>query len=161
MNKDPKELLFTEELKTEFSINENLPTEILLEKIEKELIIKNTALSKKLFSKQINQYGHLVAFHLFTNGVKYSQLRRFVDALKDIDNLAKWELKKQKVEAFPIYLINGYARQKDLKLFSFLFSEIIENNMVQNQQDLDTLLTFIDSITAYFDSLRDKEKENG
>lgn len=155
------ELLFTTEQKEKYNgMKRILNVDVVIDNFFTDINNRQSKLSMGLFPKQINIWGLIIAERLYSEKLKYSQLRRFVDALKEIDNLNNWESKKNKISLFPIYLINGYARQKNLKLFSFLLSEIIEKDLIKEPEDFIAMLNLIDSITSYFKVLSEEENTN-
>ena len=160
--KKPEELILDEDWKKWYSsveINSKKNkdfSEYILKEI-KANFSDSEKLANGLFPKQINYYGHKMGFILVENKLKYSQLRRFVDALKTIDNISDWETKKFKVELFPIQLVHGLARKEELEPFVILIKGIIERDWIKETDDFETLLSLVDSITAYFEVFENKE----
>ena len=160
---EPKDLICTDDWKKWFDENINIVPTLLSDLILKEIrrnlnSISSPRLYLGLFPQQIIMYGHLIGAKLEGEKLKYSQLRRFVDALKEIDNLKNWQDKLYKINLFPIYLVNGAARQDKLLLFTSTINGIIMNNWIIEQEDFDTLLQLVDSITSYFGSFRKEDK---
>ncbi len=97
--------------------------------------------------------------------VEYSQLRRFVDAIKEIDEIENWEQKKTKLKLFQLQLVHGYSRQENLEPFYTVIKGIIASDGLIRQddpdhfnEDFERFLALIDSITAYFEIMDEKNK---
>lgn len=124
--------------------------------------IKNESgtLAERIKPQQIIRYGHRLGFMLAREKkLKYAQLRRFVDALKDIEAIEHLETKKIKLKLFQVQLVHGLSRKEELEPFFTVIKGIIENDsLIRNDIDFDRFMSLVDSITAYFEVFEDKSK---
>ncbi len=133
-----------------------------------ELVETNQCLHKALLPEKVIHYGHWIgaklAGHLGGSGIQYSQLRRFVDGLKDLLPKSPGE-QKRLLKLFQIHLVHGYSRKPELEPFYIVVKGIIGNNTLirydgsdaEFEEDFMRLMDLVDSITAYFSIM---EKEN-
>ncbi len=151
--------------------NKNKAEELLA-----EITRLNAPLSNSLFPNKVLQYGHWIATMLTgyppklegdkNEGVKYSQLRRFVNGLKDIAQIKMWTEQEQKLRMFQVHLVHGYSRQESLEPFYTVIQGIIANNgLIRShpkeafQADFLRLMDLVDAITAYYEILKTKENQ--
>lgn len=152
-------ILMTEEGKAFFESSKSKDPKVIVDEFVQIITAKMGAtkkLSTGLFPKQINQFGHLIGYKL-AQKVKYSQLRRFVDAFKDLEIETDFPKRQNKLNLFPIYLIHGYSRKEELYLFTHLLNHIIQNEWIKEPDDFETLMDLVDAITAYFQCYESKE----
>ena len=108
---------------------------------------------KELTADKIIQYGQVIGSHCAVSKLKYSQLRRYVDEIKMIEQLSD---RINKLKLFRINLLHGYSRQeKELKPFYIFIDSLIKTNKIKDDKDFETFTYLIDSITAHFEALRD------
>ena len=117
-------------------------------------------LCKRVLPEKVIWYGHRIGALLAKKEkLKYSQLRRFVDALKEIDTVQDFDEKKTQLTLFQIQLIHGLSRQKNLEPFVTVIKGIIEDEkLIKEQADIERFMALVDSITAYFEILEEKSK---
>jgi CRISPR/Cas system CSM-associated protein Csm2 small subunit len=100
----------------------------------------------------IVKYGQVIGFKCSKSGLKYSQLRRYVDEIKTIGQAVD---KFNKIKLFRIHLLHGYSRQKEeLEPFYRFFDGLIKLNKIQDEEDFDVFIHFIDSVTAHYEAFR-------
>ena len=112
-------------------------------------------------AKTAIEYGHLIAYKLAKDDLKYSQLRRFFDAIKELDTKENLEIRKEKLFLFQIQLVNGMARQKKLEPFVKVLLAIISRDWVKSNDDFRRLFDFLDAVVAffnYFEQAEDKKQ---
>lgn len=114
-------------------------------------------LAQKILPRQIIMYGHWLGYMLAIK-LKYAQLRRFVDALKDIERKGDLETRKKRLTLFQIQLVHGLSRQKALEPFFIIIKGIIHLDIIKNEEDFERFMSLVDSITAYFEIFEDKSK---
>ena len=122
-------------------------------------------LTSRLSTKMTVRYGLLIGYKLVKGGLKYAQLRRFFDAMKELANIKNFEEREEKLFLFQIQLVNGLARQEQLKPFVKVLTGIISNEWIKSEPDFQRLLDFVDAIVAYFSYLgqtgeKDQTQEN-
>jgi len=106
---------------------------------------------------KIVQYGQVIGFKCKQSDLKYSQLRRYVDEIKSIEQSSD---KNNKIKLFRIQLLHGYSRQKEqLEPFYQFVDGLIKSNKIQNEEDFEVFIHLIDSITAHFEAFRDDSKD--
>lgn len=125
-----------------------------------EIRNESGTLAERIKPQQIIRYGHRLGFMLAREKkLKYSQLRRFVDALKDIEAIEHLETKKIKLKLFQVQLVHGLSRKEELEPFFTVIKGIIENDsLILTDPDFDRFMSLVDSITAYFEIFEDKSK---
>ncbi len=98
------------------------------------------------------QYGQVIGFKSALVGLKYNQLRRYVDEIKNIEQS---ENRITKLKMFRVYLLHGYSRQPtELEPFYKFIDGIIKSNKVEDDKDFEVFVHLIDSITAHFEAFR-------
>jgi CRISPR type III-A-associated protein Csm2 len=106
---------------------------------------------------KIVQYGLVIGFQCKDSKLKYSQLRRYVDEIKTIEQSSD---KINKIKLFRIQLLHGYSRQKEqLEPFYQFVDGLIKSNKIQEEKDFTSFVDLIDSITAHFEAFRDDNNE--
>lgn len=107
---------------------------------------------QKLDADKIIQYGLIIGYKCAHAKLKYSQLRRYVDEIKNFEQL---EDKINRLKMFRVHLLHGYSRQPtELEPFYKLIDTIIKSNKVEDEKDFETFIHLIDSITAHFEAFR-------
>ncbi|NTW83692.1 MAG: type III-A CRISPR-associated protein Csm2 [Chlorobiaceae bacterium] len=122
-------------------------------------LVGNISQSKlnSLSADKIVQYGIVIGFKCFKSGLKYSQLRRYIDEIKTIDQSSD---KINKIKLFRIQLLHGYSRQKEqLEPFYQFVNGLIKSNKIHNDKDFEVFVNLIDSITAHFEAFRDDNND--
>ncbi len=110
---------------------------------------------RNLTPDMIIEYGQVIGYKCFESKLKYSQLRRYVDEIKNIEALASVE-RVSKIQLFRIPLLHGYSRQpEELKPFFKFIDSIIKGNNIQNDDDFENFVRLVDSITAHYEALVD------
>ena len=98
------------------------------------------------------QYGQAIGFKSACEGLKYNQLRRYVDEIKNIEQS---ENRITKLKMFRVHLLHGYSRQpNELEPFYKFIDGIIKSNKVEDDKDFEAFVHLIDSITAHFEAFR-------
>lgn len=101
---------------------------------------------------KLMQYGQAIGFKSADVGLKYNQLRRYVDEIK---NFEQSEDKIIRLKMFRVHLLHGYSRQpNELEPFYKLIDGIIKSNKVEDEKDFEAFIHLIDSITAHFEAFR-------
>jgi len=101
---------------------------------------------------KLMQYGQIIGFQSAKVGLKYNQLRRYVDEIK---NFEYSEDKITRLKMFRVHLLHGYSRQpNELEPFYKFIDGIIKSNKVEDDQDFEAFVHLIDSITAHFEAFR-------
>lgn len=144
------------------------------EQLLKQLTDSGKCLSECLGPLYVVRFGHRIAANLAGKGgnaggapkdsLKYSQLRRFVDALKDLQAKPLAE-QQSRLRMFQIHLVHGYSRKAELKPFYILIRGIIGNDTLIRhhddmgfKQDFARLMELVDAITAYFNIMSKDDK---
>lgn len=98
------------------------------------------------------QYGLVIGYKCAHAELKYNQLRRYVDEIKNIEQS---EDKITRLKMFRVHLLHGYSRQpKELESFYKFIDGIIKSNKVEDEKDFEAFVHLIDSITAHFEAFR-------
>lgn len=106
---------------------------------------------------KIVQYGLVIGYKCKESKLKYSQLRRYVDEIKTIEQSSD---KINKIKLFRIQLLHGYSRQKEqLEPFYQFVDGLIKSNKIQEEKDFKAFVDLIDSITAHFEAFRDDNND--
>ncbi|RXK84874.1 type III-A CRISPR-associated protein Csm2 [Chlorobaculum sp. 24CR] len=106
---------------------------------------------------KIVQYGLVIGYKCKESKLKYSQLRRYVDEIKTIEQSLD---KINKIKFFRIPLLHGYSRQKEqLEPFYQFVDGIIKSNKIQEENDFKAFVNLIDSITAHFEAFREDNND--
>lgn len=118
------------------------------------------SLAERIKPQKVIWYGHRLGHLLAERKLKYAQLRRFVDALKEIEAIETLETKKVKLTLFQVQLIHGLSRKEELEPFFIVVKGIIANadELILTEEDFARFIALIDSITAYFEVFEDKSK---
>lgn len=106
---------------------------------------------------KIIQYGQVIGYKCEKSKLKYSQLRRYVDEIKTIEQSSD---KINKIKLFRIQLLHGYSRQKEqLEPFYKFVDGMIKSNKIQNEKDFERFVNIVDSITAHYEAFRDNNND--
>lgn len=106
---------------------------------------------------KIIQLGQVIGYKCKEKKLKYSQLRRYVDEIKTIEQSSD---KINKIKFFRIQLLHGYSRQKEqLEPFYKFVDGLIKSNKIQNEKDFEKFVNIIDSITAHYEAFRDNNND--
>ena len=98
------------------------------------------------------QYGLVIGYKCAQAELRYNQLRRYVDEIKNIEQS---EDKIICLKMFRVHLLHGYSRQqKELESFYKFIDGIIKSNKVEDEKDFEAFVHLIDSITAHFEAFR-------
>ncbi len=139
---------FSNEWKTDVLRMNSNPVSALIEELSDNRlqdIVKNNA-------DKIIQYGQIIGYKCAEDKLKYSQLRRYVDEIKNIEQS---ENRIAKLKLFRIHLLHGYSRQaKELESFYKFIDGIIKSSTVEDEKDFEAFVHLIDSITAHFEAFR-------
>lgn len=101
---------------------------------------------------KLMRYGQVIGFKSAKAGLKYNQLRRYVDEIKNFEHS---EDKITRLKMFRVHLLHGYSRQPtELEPFYKFIDSIIKSNKVEDEKDFDAFVHLIDSITAHFEAFR-------
>ncbi len=111
---------------------------------------------EKIDAGSIVKYGQIIGYKAFSEKLKYSQLRRYVDEIKSFENLENIEQKISQIKLLRIALLHGYSRQSEkMKTFYDFIDTIIKADKIKSEDDFVCFLKLIDSITAHFEALND------
>lgn len=124
-----------------------------------DLLVKNITKSqlKLLTANEIVQYGQVLGYQCKNSELKYSQLRRYVDEIKTIEQSVD---RINKIKLFRIQLLHGYSRQKvQLKPFYQFVDGLIKLNKIKEDKDFEAFVDLIDSITAHYEAFRDDNND--
>jgi len=107
---------------------------------------------QKLEADKIIQYGLVIGYKCANAKLKYSQLRRYVDEIKNFEHS---EDKIARLKMFRVHLLHGYSRQPtELEPFYKFIDGIIKSNKVEDEKDFEAFVHLIDAITAHFEAFR-------
>jgi len=152
----PKDLIPEDDTTWNGWYNSNKSAQDILGEIKNQ--DTNRTFTQRVLPQQIIWYGHRIGAILANNKLKYAQLRRFVDALKDIAALDDWNKKLIELTLFQVQLVHGYSRKAELEPFFTVIKGIIEKDWIKSSEDFERFMALIDSITAHFEIFEDKSK---
>jgi len=130
-----------------------------LKGMNEDLIVRDMIFPrfKNVPAEKIIQYGQVIGSKCADSGLKYSQLRRFIDEIKAIETSPN---RIEKLKLFRIPLLHGYSRQPDaLKPFYKFVDELIKSGKIKDDEDFENFVRVIDSITAHYEALRNDKKD--
>jgi CRISPR-associated protein Csm2 len=137
---------------------EKSPGQKAVEEIEQ--IIKSKKDIGELSNKELIEYGEIVGAYLVAINLKTNQIRKFLDAIRQLENnvvrkiveKGEKEFSKEELLLLKVHLAYAAGREGRVKPFMRVVNAVIDNAREKGEEgfeDFKKVVKFIESIIAY------------